>query len=135
MWTTLRRRCSTVWFEKRLVFRVLCKVAGIYLAIPASSGSSVRVFSAAGNIITKKCTRLGTEAVNNLVFFHGYRGVGWEIGDSNPRTEKSGPEQYSGANFFLCVWRFQCSHVAMDSLAVSRVQTSERGRKSTADAL
>ena len=85
MWTTLRRRCSTVWLEKRLVVRVLCKVACIYFAIPASSGSSVRVLSTAGNIVTKKRNRLGSEAVN-LVFVRGCHRVGLQMGDSSPRA-------------------------------------------------
>ncbi|CAM9600520.1 unnamed protein product, partial [Sphacelaria rigidula] len=63
------------WFEKRLVFPVLYKVACIYFAVPALSGSSERVFSAAGNIVTKKRNKLGPEAVHNLVFLHGCHGV------------------------------------------------------------
>ncbi|CAM9342614.1 unnamed protein product, partial [Sphacelaria rigidula] len=52
------------WFDKRLVFPVLYKVACIYLAAPASSGSSEHVFSA------KKRNRLGAESDKNLVFLH-----------------------------------------------------------------
>ncbi|CAM9934767.1 unnamed protein product, partial [Sphacelaria rigidula] len=65
------------WFDRRLVFPVLYKVACIYLAVPASSGSSERVFSAAGNIVTNKRNRLGAESVKNLVFLHGCHGVAW----------------------------------------------------------
>lgn len=59
------------WFEKRVVFPVLDRVAGICVAVPVSSGSSERVFSAAGDIVMKKHERLGTGAVSSLVFLRG----------------------------------------------------------------
>ena len=76
------------WFSMRLVYPTLYKTACIYLAVPASSGSSERVFSTAGNVVTKKRNRLGEEAVHNLVFLHGCHGVGWKMGDANPRRAK-----------------------------------------------
>lgn len=45
------------WLEKRLMFPVPYKAACIDLAVPSSSGSSERVFSAAGNIVTKNRNR------------------------------------------------------------------------------
>jgi hypothetical protein len=46
----------------------LSKLARSYLAIPASSSSSERMFSIAGNIINCRRTKLAPESVNKLVF-------------------------------------------------------------------
>ncbi|CAN0286628.1 unnamed protein product [Scytosiphon promiscuus] len=76
------------WYDMRLVYPILYKVACVYLAVPASSATSERVFSAAGNIVTKKRNRLCPESVNNLVFLHGCHGVAWNMGNTNPRVKK-----------------------------------------------
>lgn len=86
--TTSSQAVLDWWFAHRQVYPVLFKIACVYLAVPASSGSSERVFSTAGNIVTRKRNRLCSEAVNNLVFLHGCHGVGWRMGDSNPRVTK-----------------------------------------------
>ena len=52
--------------EKR--FPDIAKIAKYFLAIPASSASSERVFSTAGNIVTNKRTCLKPNHVNMLVF-------------------------------------------------------------------
>jgi len=41
------------------------------LAIPATSAPSERVWSAAGNIVTKKRASLSDSTVETLVFLHG----------------------------------------------------------------
>ena len=47
----------------------------IYVAIPASSAASERVFSAAGNVVTKKRNKLRDDTVNALVFSDGSHGL------------------------------------------------------------
>lgn len=76
------------WIERRMVFPTLYRVACVYLAVPATSGSSERVFSDAGNIITKKRNRLSPENANNLVFLHGCHGVGWQLGEDEALAAK-----------------------------------------------
>ena len=61
---------------------MLFKTACIYLAVPASSAASERVFSTAGNIVTKLRNRLGTERVDTLTFLHGCHGVEWKMGET-----------------------------------------------------
>ncbi|CAN0280258.1 unnamed protein product, partial [Ectocarpus fasciculatus] len=59
--TTSSQAVLDWWFAHRQVYPVLFKIACVYLAVPASSGSSERVFSTAGNIVTKKRNRLCPE--------------------------------------------------------------------------
>ncbi|ELT95740.1 hypothetical protein CAPTEDRAFT_140410 [Capitella teleta] len=49
-------------------FPRIALLAKKYLAIPATSAPSERVFSTAGNIVTPKRSRLNPEKVNMLVF-------------------------------------------------------------------
>lgn len=51
------------WKSMSLQFPGLAKVAREYLAIPGSSASSERAFSAGGNMVTKKRASLATETV------------------------------------------------------------------------
>ena len=51
----------------------LARLANKYLCIPASSVSSERIFSLAGNIINKKRCRLSPDMVDMLVFLNKNR--------------------------------------------------------------
>ncbi|CAN0520707.1 unnamed protein product, partial [Laminaria digitata] len=64
------RDVLTWWLARRNSFPTLYKVACVYLAVPATSAASERVFSNAGNVITKKRNRLSPENAHNLVFLH-----------------------------------------------------------------
>lgn len=79
------------WLEQRKFYPTLYKVACVYLAVPATSAASERVFSDAGNIITKKRNRLLPENANNLIFLHGCHPVGWKLGEGlKPSSKTSG---------------------------------------------
>ncbi len=56
------------WKLKELEYPRLVVLARRYLAIPASSASSERVFSTASDIVTKKRNRLLASRVHELVF-------------------------------------------------------------------
>lgn len=58
------------WKENELKYPKLSVVAKKYLAIPASSVSSERVFSLTGNIINKKRSRLRSDNVDMMVFLN-----------------------------------------------------------------
>ena len=49
------------WFDHSHIYPYLYKIVCVHLAVPASSGSSERVFPTAGNIVAKKRNRLGSE--------------------------------------------------------------------------
>ena len=51
---------------ERVTFSHVAKLVRTYLAVPATSTPSERVFSAAGNIVTKKTAALSPENVNAL---------------------------------------------------------------------
>ena len=78
------------WFDQSHIYPFLYKMVCVYLAAPASSGSSERVFSSVGNIVTKKRNRLGSELVNNLIFLHGCHGVGCKMGQGIRKTRNVG---------------------------------------------
>jgi hypothetical protein len=48
-------------------FPIITQMARDYLAIPATSAPSERVFSAAGNLITKRRTRISSENVRYVL--------------------------------------------------------------------
>lgn len=56
------------WRKKATQYPTLALVARKWLAVPASSAASERLFSSAGLTVSKKRTRLGTERVSTLVF-------------------------------------------------------------------
>lgn len=59
-----------LWWRKRLqTYPLLAVVARKWLAVPASSAASERMFSAAGLTVTKDRSRLTTDHVGTLVFF------------------------------------------------------------------
>lgn len=58
------------WKENETRFPALAVVAKSYLAAPATSTPSERLFSAAGNIVTKKRASLTKEHVDMLTFLH-----------------------------------------------------------------
>ena len=69
--TSLREKsfCPLKWWKnKDLYFPALANIAKKYLCIPATSTPSERVFSLAGNIVTKKRCQLLPENVDRLVF-------------------------------------------------------------------
>ena len=57
------------WWQSQLqMFPKLSKIVRKYLAIPATSVSSERLFSDAGNLINTKRTNLDTKLVGQLLF-------------------------------------------------------------------
>ncbi|CAN0321869.1 unnamed protein product [Discosporangium mesarthrocarpum] len=65
------------WAKHQHGFPYLARLAVVHHAIPATSATSERVFSAACNTVTKKCNRLGSEMVVALVVLHCSYGVAW----------------------------------------------------------
>ena len=66
----------------QFAYPTLARLARKYLAIPASSAASERVFLAAANVVTKKRNKLGDETVDALVFLDGPHGLAWSSGIS-----------------------------------------------------
>lgn len=58
------------WREKRHQYPHLAKLARKYLAVPATSAPSERVWSIAGNIKDKKRSCLKEKLLNELLFLH-----------------------------------------------------------------
>ena len=59
------------WREHETKYPYLWKLAGIILAIPATSAPSERVLSAAANIINKKRVQLKPETLDVMIFLRG----------------------------------------------------------------
>lgn len=60
-----------IWWKKnQYTFPILSKFARKYLAIPASSTKSERVFSTGGNVVTAKRSNLDPDMVEQLVVCH-----------------------------------------------------------------
>ena len=70
------------WCRHPFAYPTLARLAKKYLAIPASSAASERVFSAAGNAVTKKRSKLQDDPVDALVFSDGSHGLIWSTGIS-----------------------------------------------------
>jgi hypothetical protein len=67
--------CPLAWWRKhKSSFPHLARVARKWLAVPASSAGSERLFSAAGNIMTGTRTRLSGERLGDIVFLK----LSWE---------------------------------------------------------
>jgi hypothetical protein len=63
--------CPLLWWKTHEnKYARLEKLAKMYLGIPATSASSKRVFSTAGNIVTSKRSCLLPENINLLVFVY-----------------------------------------------------------------
>ena len=56
------------WNVHKVDFPVMAKLARKYLAVPATSVASERVFSYAGNVLTDKRSRLKDDVVSDIVF-------------------------------------------------------------------
>ena len=63
------------WWCRHQFAYTLPRLAKKHLAIPASSAASERVFSAAGNVVTKKPNKLGDDTVDALVFLDCSHGL------------------------------------------------------------
>lgn len=59
------------WKLHQTAFPLMARVARRVLNIPATSGSSERVFSSAGNVISKKRTKLSPDIASTIVFLRG----------------------------------------------------------------
>ena len=58
------------WKARQILYPTLAKLAKKYLAIPASSVPAERIFSLAGNLVTKKRVQLSAENINLLIFLN-----------------------------------------------------------------
>ena len=81
------------WWKRRAgAHPLLAVVARKWLAVPASSAASERLFSKAGLTVTDKRTRLGTEMVGTLVFLNSawplLEAKGILYGPQNPLNSK-----------------------------------------------
>jgi len=56
------------WLNKKEKYPILAKMARIYLAIPATSTSSERLFSDAGNLLSAKRSRIDSELFKRILF-------------------------------------------------------------------
>jgi len=61
------------WSSKDKVWRKLVKVVRGLLSVPASSTSSERSFSLAGNTLADRHSRLSPELVDGLIFLQGLK--------------------------------------------------------------
>lgn len=76
------------WKSMSSQFPVLSKVARDLLAIPGSSASSERAFSAGGNMITKKRASLGTKTVQAAQCLRSWMKMQETLGLSNFKQYK-----------------------------------------------
>lgn len=80
------------WKSRASAYPLMAVVARKWLAVPASSAASERLFSKAGLTVTDKRTRLGAEMVATLVFLNSawplLESKGVLYGPNNPPTSK-----------------------------------------------
>ena len=80
-----RRDCDVLlwWKEHEAMFPLLSKAARAFLTIPASSATSERLWSVAGNIVTAKRYSLDTATTERLTFcqsnWQNLKAHGWNI--------------------------------------------------------
>lgn len=60
------------WMQNYSLYPRLSKIAKRVFAVPATSSAVEREFSLAGNIVTKKRSRLSPETVNDIVFLNSF---------------------------------------------------------------
>jgi len=58
------------WKQNNHKFPILAKLAKMWLAIPATSASSERIFSIAGRVITKEKNRLNPKKASTIIFLN-----------------------------------------------------------------
>ena len=58
------------WKDHKYEYPKLALLCAYYLAIPASSASSEREFSAAGQTINERRTNLSPETIDNILVLH-----------------------------------------------------------------
>ena len=56
------------WANKKSKYPILAKIARIYLAVPATSTPSERLFSDAGNLLSPKRSRINAEFFKRMIF-------------------------------------------------------------------
>src|SRR5687768_14714511 len=56
------------WASKKSKYPILARMARVYLAAPATSTPSERLFSDAGNLLSAKRTRMGPELFKHIMF-------------------------------------------------------------------
>jgi hypothetical protein len=56
------------WLNKKNKYPILAKMARIYLAVPATSTSSERLFSDAGNLLSAKRSKMNSELFQHIMF-------------------------------------------------------------------
>ncbi len=56
------------WMNKKSKYPILARLARIYLAVPATSTPSERLFSDAGNLLTSKRSRINAELFKRMMF-------------------------------------------------------------------
>ena len=61
------------WKNNESRYPTIASLARQYLAIPASSTPSERIFSTCGNILTKKRNKLNDEHLAMMVWLHSHR--------------------------------------------------------------
>ena len=83
------RGAALQWWRQRVsTFPNLSRMARKYLCIPASSVPSERIFSLAGNIVTKKRCSLTSANVNQLIFLNKNRRIPDEVVEEESSSDE-----------------------------------------------
>ena len=67
------------WKQKQDLYSDLAQMARKYLAIPAASAASERLYSVAGNTITDKRLRVTDDNAENITFLHSNQQHLWQF--------------------------------------------------------